>query len=235
MHINVHFFATLRDLTGERRISLEIPDSSTVQDLKTYLKNKYPAGDHALELAIASINQEFAFDDDPIPVNSEVALFPPVSGGSKIAPHTFVSITEDKIDFNALLARVTISSTGATCIFSGMVRAVTPTSIISRTEYLEYETYHSMAESKMNQIANEIRKKWPDVEGIAIVQRTGVLYPGTPTVIIACSAAHRDSGIFEAAKYGIDRLKEIVPVWKREVGPQGESWVEGEYFPNRAD
>jgi molybdopterin synthase catalytic subunit len=88
-----------------------------------------------------------------------------------------------------------------------------------------------MAEAKMRQVAEEIRARWPSVEGIAIVQRIGRLEPGTPTVLIACSAAHRDTGVFEAARYGIDRLKEIVPVWKKEVGPSGETWVEGDYFP----
>ncbi len=88
-----------------------------------------------------------------------------------------------------------------------------------------------MAEAKMRQVADEIRSRWPNVEGIAIVQRIGWLDPGTPTVLIACTAAHRDTGIFDAARYGIDRLKEIVPVWKKEFGPNGESWVEGEYFP----
>jgi molybdopterin synthase catalytic subunit len=54
-------------------------------------------------------------------------------------------------------------------------------------------------------------------------------------VLIACSAGHRDTGVFDAARYGIDRLKEIVPVWKKEVGPQGKEWVEGEYFPAKGD
>ena len=88
-----------------------------------------------------------------------------------------------------------------------------------------------MAEAKMRQIAEEIRSRWPSVEGIAIVQRVGRLFPKTPTVLIICTAAHRDTGVFDAARYGIDRLKEIVPVWKKEVGPGGEFWVEGEYIP----
>lgn len=88
-----------------------------------------------------------------------------------------------------------------------------------------------MAEEKMMQVAEEIRSRWPTVEGIAIVQRVGRLYPRTPTVLIACTAAHRDTGVFDAARYGIDRLKEIVPVWKKEVSPSGEIWVEGDYFP----
>ncbi len=69
------------------------------------------------------------------------------------------------------------------------------------------------------------------IEGIVIVQRIGRLYPGTPTTLIACTSAHRNTGVFEAARYGIDRLKEIVPVWKKEIGPQGEEWVEGHYHP----
>jgi len=92
-----------------------------------------------------------------------------------------------------------------------------------------------MAEMKMAQIAAEIRQRWPEVQGIVMVQRIGLLKPGMPTVIIACSAAHRDSGVFEAARYGIDRLKEIVPVWKKEIGPHGEEWVEGHYIPGRDD
>ena len=88
-----------------------------------------------------------------------------------------------------------------------------------------------MKESKMKQVANEIRQKWPAVEGVAIIQRIGRLMPGAPTVVIACTAGHRDTGVFEAARYGIDRLKEIVPIWKKEIGSKGEIWVEGEYIP----
>jgi len=82
----------------------------------------------------------------------------------------------------------------------------------------------------MRQIVDEIRTRWPEVEGIAIIQRVGRLDPGIPTTAIACAAAHRDSGVFEAARYGIERLKEIVPVWKKEVGPFGQEWVEGEHL-----
>ena len=92
-----------------------------------------------------------------------------------------------------------------------------------------------MAEAKMGQVADEIRERWPVVEGIAIVQRIGRLEAGTPTILIACTAAHRDTGVFEAARYGIDRLKEIVPVWKKEIGPDGQEWIEGEYHPQRGD
>ena len=144
---------------------------------------------------------------------------------------TIYSITESEIDLNDLLAKITLSSTGAAAIFTGMVRGVTSRDDAHETVYLEYESYIPMAESKMKQVADEIRERWKSVEGIAIVQRIGKLYPKTPTVLIACTAAHRDTGVFEAARYGIDRLKEIVPVWKKEVGPNGEEWIEGDYIP----
>lgn len=144
---------------------------------------------------------------------------------------TIYYITEDEIDLNALVDQITLNSTGAAAIFTGMVRGKTQRGDFHDTAYLEYESYKPMAEAKMHQVAEEIRARWPVVQGIAIVQRIGRLYPRTPTVLIACSAAHRDTGVFEAARYGIDRLKEIVPVWKKEVGPQGEEWVEGSYIP----
>lgn len=144
---------------------------------------------------------------------------------------TIISITEAELNLDELLASVTIPSTGAAAIFSGIVRGETSRGEAHATVYLEYEAYQPMAEAKMRQVADEIRSRWPSVEGIGIVQRVGQLYPKTPTVLIVCTAPHRDTGVFEAARYGIDRLKEIVPVWKKEVGPEGEFWVDGEYIP----
>lgn len=148
---------------------------------------------------------------------------------------TIYLVTEGELDLNNLLAKITLPTTGAACFFTGMVRGLTTRNAPHQTDYLIYEAYKPMAQAKMQQVADEIRTHWPDVEGIAIVQRIGRLDPGTPTVLIACSAAHRDTGVFEAARYGIDRLKEIVPVWKMEVSPDHQVWVEGEYIPNRGD
>jgi len=148
---------------------------------------------------------------------------------------TIFSITEEEIDLNELLAKITLTSTGAAAIFTGMVRGETKRGDAHDTEYLEYEAYIPMAEAKMKQVADEIRAKWTVIEGIAIVQRIGKLYPRTPTVLIACTAAHRDTGVFEAARYGIDRLKEIVPIWKKEVSPDGQFWVEGDYVPGAGE
>lgn len=148
---------------------------------------------------------------------------------------TIFSITEDELDLDTLLDAITLPSTGAAAIFAGMVRGVTSRGDAHETVYLEYEAYKPMAEAKMKQVAEEIRARWPSIEGVAIVQRVGRLYPRTPTVLIACTAAHRDTGVFEAARYGIDRLKEIVPIWKKEVGPNGEEWVEGDYIPKAGE
>jgi molybdopterin synthase catalytic subunit len=184
---------------------------------------------------LIAINREFAFDEQTIPENAEIAIFPPVSGGVEEAFPTLFAITEDVLDLDDLLRQITLPTTGAACLFTGMVRGVTTRNQAHETVYLEYEAYKPMAEAKMRQVADEIRQRWPTVEGIAIVQRVGRLQAGTPTVLIACTAAHRDTGVFEAARYGIDRLKEIVPIWKKEVGLHGEEWVEGEYFPGRDD
>ncbi|MEJ2137717.1 MAG: molybdenum cofactor biosynthesis protein MoaE [Desulfofustis sp.] len=229
INITVLFFATFRDKVGSNRIDLEIPEGTTIEGLQDILVEKYPGLESFAHHALASVEKEYAFPDAVIPDGSEVAFFPPVAGGTE--PPSVFSITDDEIDLNDLLEAITLPSTGASCIFTGMVRAVTTRDDPHETEYLEYEAYIPMAEEKMHQVANEIRQRWPSVEGVAIVQRIGRLMPGTPTVLIACTAGHRDTGVFEAARYGIDRLKQIVPIWKKEVGPEGEEWVEGDYFP----
>lgn len=150
-------------------------------------------------------------------------------------PPTIALITGLELDLDDLVSQITLPEAGAACLFTGMVRGITARTDSHQTEYLEYEAYQPMAEAKMRQVAEEIRQRWPSVLGIAMVQRIGRLYPGTPTVLIAVSAAHRDTGVFEAARYGIDRLKEIVPVWKKEVGPDGQAWVEGDYIPTAKD
>jgi molybdopterin synthase catalytic subunit len=145
---------------------------------------------------------------------------------------TYVAITETPLQMDRILPEITTPETGGACFFTGMVRGITRGEDAHQTDYLEYEAYREMAEAKMRQIAEEIRERWPSVIGVAVVQRVGRLYPQTPAVVIACTAGHRDTGIFEAARYGIDRLKQIVPVWKKEVGPDGELWIEGDYTPD---
>lgn len=145
-------------------------------------------------------------------------------------------LASEPLDLDALIASITTVDTGAVCVFSGMVRGNTQREgEIAQTEHLEYEAYAPMALAKMRQVAAEIRERWPLVQGIAIVQRVGRLEVGQNTILIACASAHRNGGCFEGARYGIDRLKEIVPVWKKEIRPDGSSWVEGHYQPATPD
>ncbi len=235
--VRLLFFATLKDQAGVAHADLELPENATVADLKAQVAQSYPGTAQMLAHSLIAVNHSYAFDQDPIPDNAEVALFPPVSGGSAadVDFPTIYQITSDPIHLDDLLAQITLPSTGAAAIFTGMVRGITRRGDAHETACLEYEAYLPMAEAKMAQVAQEIRAQWPTIEGIVIVQRIGRLDAGTPTVLIACTAAHRDTGVFEAARYGIDRLKEIVPIWKKEIGPDGEEWVEGDYQPRRGD
>lgn len=234
MRIRVLYFASLRQRLGFSEEAIDLPDEATVADLKAQVARSHPGIADSLQTAIASVNREFALPEERLRSADEVALFPPVSGGSD-APPTHLRVTDEPLDFNDLLASIILPTTGAACVFSGMVRGQTGGSPPRATERLEYEAYAPMAEDKLRQVADEIRRRWPDVEGIALVQRVGRLEAGTPTIIVACTAAHRDGGVFEAARYGIDRIKEIVPVWKKEFGPGGEMWVEGDYQPGPGD
>jgi molybdopterin converting factor subunit 1 len=237
VQITILLFATLKDRAQRGQLTVALDEGATVGDLKTRLAAEVPALAPALPTALVAVNREFAFQQDRLHAGDEVGLFPPVSGGAE--PPTLFRITHDALDLDALVAAITLPTTGAACVFTGMVRGETTRTTDPlgphQTSQLVYEAYVPMAEAKMRQVADEIRARWPTVEGIAIVQRIGPLDPGTPTVLIACSAGHRDTGVFEAARYGIDRLKEIVPVWKKEIGPNGEEWVEGHYTPSHSD
>ncbi|MGD0003025.1 MAG: molybdenum cofactor biosynthesis protein MoaE [Anaerolineaceae bacterium] len=233
VNFSIIFFATLKDKIGAGKLDVQFPSEPTVSELRVYLVQQYPAVKPFLVHSIASVNRQYAFDDDRIPQDAEVALFPPVSGGTELP--TIIKVSVEPLDLNGLLAEMVQDTTGAACIFTGVVRGLTQRGEFHLTTSLVYEAYIPMAEEKMEQVAEEIRMRWPDIEGIGIIQRIGHLDTGTPTVAIACTSSHRDCGIFEAARYGIDRLKEIVPVWKREIGPQGEMWIEGKYQPKRGD
>ncbi len=236
-HARVLFFATLRDKAGVKETRLEFSPGTHIADIKVLVVGKFPGLKQAMESVIVAVNHEFAFDEDLVPNEAEIAMFPPVSGGESQVGElpTILAITERELDVNAVITRVTTPTTGGVCIFTGTVRGITERGIAHQTLQLEYQAYQEMAERKLAQISQEIRQKWPEVEGLALVQRTGTLLPGEISVIVACSSAHRDEGIFEAARYGIDRLKEIVPIWKKEISPAGEEWVEGEYYPHKGE
>jgi len=232
MKINILFFAKLKELVDSRKVEIEVDEGISVKELRKMISNRYPVITEVLPNVIVSINQQFAFDEELVPDRAEVAFFPPVSGGNG---DTKIDITNQPLDINELLADATRKSTGAAAIFTGIIRGETHGKKEYETIGLEYESYRPMAISKLEQIAEEIRVRWSDVQTIVMIQRIGYMDAGTPTVVVICTSGHRNSGIFEAAKYGIDRIKEVVPVWKKEIGPNGETWIEGDYLPKKGE
>lgn len=237
MELEVKLFATLKDRAGQDIIRVNMSTPATVKTFLLAVAEVYPALQPSLSTALVSVNKSFAFPETEIKEGDEIALFPPVSGGSDSFPYpTYFAITTDNIDLNAIHQALTQPDVGAVVSFTGSVRGETQRDgLPPQTLYLEYESYAEMAELKMAQIAREIWEKWPLVKGIAIVQRIGKLEIGEVTTYVACASGHRDQGVFDAARYGIDRLKEIVPVWKKEIGQDESVWVEGHYKPTETD
>ena len=131
-------------------------------------------------------------------------------------------ITTEPIDAQELIAAVQTPADGAVCVFYGVVRE---DSRNKKVRFLEYDAYPEMAQKKMRAILDEVGKKWPE-QRAAIVHRTGKLGIGEASVVIAVGSPHRGES-FEACRYVIDRVKEEVPIWKKEVFTDGEEWVEG--------
>jgi molybdopterin synthase catalytic subunit len=119
-----------------------------------------------------------------------------------------------------VVARVVYPSIGAVASFVGVARDHTDG---RQVLYLEYEQYPGMAEDMLQQVGDEIRDRWTSIEKVAIVHRVGRLRPGEVSTVIALCAAHREE-VFDALRYAIDRLKEIVPIWKKEVWADGSEW-----------
>lgn len=228
--LNILFFASLRELVQTRSLIISFKKGGSVRELMDVLIKNYPQLAISLPYALCAVNKEYADINKPLMENDEVSFFPPVSGGKDESPDT-VAITLNSLDTNEILERITTPETGAACVFTGFVRQDTQRGKVYHTEQLEYEAYTPMAEQKMLQICQEIHEKWPMVIKICMIQRIGTLLPGEVTTAIGCSSGHRDQGIFEAARYGIDRMKEIVPVWKKEISKDKAEWVEGKYKP----
>jgi molybdopterin synthase catalytic subunit len=242
MKFEVRLFATLKDRAGRDRIQIDVEQPATVQDLILAAVRAYPALAEALPSSLIAVNKAYAGPTTVLQSGDEVAIFPPVSGGASSAagvdfPHpTFFAVTAEAVDLSMIHSYLTRPDIGAIVTFTGSVRGETQREgLPPATIYLQYEAYQEMAELKMGQIAQEIWARWPVVKGVAIVQRIGKLAVGETTTIVACAAGHRDQGAFEAARYGIDRLKEIVPIWKKEVDQDKSVWIEGDYRPTEED
>ncbi|MGE0135618.1 MAG: molybdenum cofactor biosynthesis protein MoaE [Dehalococcoidia bacterium] len=223
MQVKVMLFAGLRELLGSELDERFEGDSVTVSEFRLRLGERYPQLGPHLECAAIAVNEEYVRDGDTaIRAGDVVALIPPVSGGAE-TPHFLV--TTDPLDREALRDLVLTDEAGAVVLFEGTVRNHHQGHTVLR---LEYEAYPSMAEKQLAAVAREVLAEFAEREvyDLAAHHRTGMIEIGEASLLVAVSAAHRRDA-FEAALRAVDRIKETVPVWKKEYGPEGAVWQEG--------
>jgi len=220
--VRTRLFARLRELAGTDAENVEVRAGSTVADVYDALRKAHPGLDVNRESVRAAVNQEFADWDAVVADGDEVAFIPPVSGGAHAVGVLF-ELTTDPLDPRRLEAAVAHKGAGAICTFIGVVR---DTSRGRSVTHLEYEAYGEMATAEMRKIAGEIAEKWPDAR-VAMAHRTGRLEIGEASVVVSVSCPHRAEAI-DACRWGIDRLKESVPIWKKEHATDGTYWIEGD-------
>ncbi|MGN7760946.1 molybdenum cofactor biosynthesis protein [Paenibacillus sp. 22594] len=225
MHVSIRLFAGLAEIIGSSSLdfhSHEVP--LTAGRLKELLSASYPDAAPQIKVSLVAIDHEYAPEVSVISEASEVALIPPVSGGEPAeedleTPDGRFSITGQPLNGEALLNKVLDEGHGASLLFVGTTREMTGT---QRTTALYYEAYVPMALSKLQEIGKEVEEKWD--ARCAIAHRTGLVGLKEASVMIAVSAPHRDT-CYEASRYAIEKLKAIVPVWKKDIGDSGEQWL----------
>jgi molybdopterin synthase catalytic subunit len=231
MTIRVLLFGVLKDLLGRAVETVELPEGAGVPDVILYYARGSPRFEAMVPSLAISVNQEYCRADRTLREGDEVALLPPVSGGSAggeiqgEAPGE-VRIVRERIDREAVVGRLNRPADGAAVIFDGVVRDNTRG---RRTLYLEYEAYEAMALKQMESLAVEARARF-GVRGASIVHRLGRLEIGETSVLIVVASAHRGAA-FEACRWIIDTLKKTVPIWKKEYFEDGAVWADGEAFP----
>lgn len=220
--VRVRLFARLREQAGTDTETVEVPRDATVADVYDSLRLRHPGLEPNRDAVRPALNEEFADWDAVVAQGDEVTFIPPVSGGVNAVGVMF-EITTEPLDARRTERAVAHSRAGAICTFTGIVR---DSSRGRSVTHLEYEAFESMAIAEMRKIADEVAQRWPDVR-IAMIHRTGRLEIGEPSVVVSASAPHRAEAI-AACKWGIDRLKESVPIWKKEHAADGTFWIEGE-------
>lgn len=219
MQIRILLFAGVAEAIGERNLRLDLPEGATVQTLIDLLEERYPDAMDLIRYSVVALNQDYAEPGQIIRSGDEIALIPPVSGGEQEQPAPVFFVTEEPLSADRLIHEVSNPWAGAVLTFAGIVREFTHG---QRTIALEYEAYAPMALRKMEEIAGEIRQHWPEVR-VAMGHRTGKLAIGEISVLIAVASPHRGEA-FEAGRHAIERLKQIVPIWKKEVWEDGSEW-----------
>jgi molybdopterin synthase catalytic subunit len=222
MQIQIRYFAIIRETMGRSGDTKEVAPSSTAGDVLDIISEEVPAVARLLPALLLMVNQEYAARDRVLEDGDELALIPPVSGGDDAR----FRVQREPIDPRAVEQLVVAPETGGLVTFSGAVRNHARG---QRVTALEYEAYEAAAEKMLARVGDEVRERW-GIERIAIVHRVGRLDVGEISVVIAAAAPHRAEA-FAACQYAIDRIKIIVPIWKKELYDDGSSWVgsEAEY------
>lgn len=213
--VQLKYFAAARERAGTAQEELELPPGTSVAALIALLQARHPALAPLIPHLRVAVNQQFAAPGDLVPEGAEVALIPPVAGGSGA-----FDLTDAPLELFRVVDAVKGHAYGGLVTFSGAVRDQTKGRRVLR---LEYEAYPPMALKKLEEIAAEAAARWPGAR-VAIHHRVGTLLPGELAVVIAAAAPHRKEA-FRACEHAIDRLKQDVPIWKREVFEDGEVWV----------
>src|SRR5215207_6810340 len=215
--IHVLFFGAARDAVEANELDISVDAPATVSSAFRKLVTQFSKLERFGRSLLFAVNQEYATPDTQLNDNDELAVFPPVSGGS----HDFFELTKEPIDVGEVARRVVLPECGATVTLDGYGREWTKG---KRTLYLVYEAYGAMALTEMQRLGAEAHKQF-EIAHIGIVHRTGRIEIGETSVVIAASAPHRKAA-FQACEWAIKELKRTVPIWKKEVFEGGEEWVE---------
>jgi molybdopterin synthase catalytic subunit/molybdopterin converting factor small subunit len=234
MRVKVLFFGMLKDIVGRSEEQVELAPGARLSTVFDHYAGAFPRlRDMAGSIVIAR-NQEFSALTAAVTEGDEVAFLPPVSGGSDPYTHeitdlqgNFFALTRCPIDSREIIDRLVRGEDGAVITFDGVVRNNTKG---RATRFLDYECYEAMAVKMMADIGRDIASSF-EIGRIGMVHRLGRLEIGEASVTIVVTAPHRKAA-FAAALEGINRLKRLVPIWKKEHFADGEVWVEGEWDEN---
>ena len=225
VNIRVLFFGAARDAVDSNPLELSLAAPATVASAFRSLTARYSHLERFGRSLLFAVNQEYATPDTALHENDELAVFPPVSGGSESCdyrcPLDFFELTTEPIDVGQVARRVVLPECGATVTLDGYAREWTKG---KQTLYLVYEAYDGMALTEMERLGAEAHKRF-EIAHLGIVHRTGRLDIGETSVVISASAPHRKAA-FEACEWAIKELKRTVPIWKKEIYADGEQWVE---------
>ncbi len=215
MRVTVLYFAVLRERLGTDEESLELPDGARVRDAIAALAAKHQLIATLRTKFRVAVNQEFADDDTALTTGDELALIPPVAGGAR-----HVLLLETPLSLDRVVSAVAGPGMGGIVTFTGMVRDHARGKTVVR---LDYSAYAGMAVKEMTRIIETIETALPSAR-LAVEHRVGSLAVGDLAVVIAAAAPHRAEA-FDACRQMIERLKESVPIWKKEFGDDGSTWV----------